>query len=336
MNWDLAQYIVEGENEKEFGRYVLEPLPKGISSVVGNALRRLILSAVPGAAVTAILIDGVVHEFSTLPGLYEDVPDLVLNMREVIFKVTGQDVTVVKMESQGPCEIFAKDLILPLGVEVLNPEHYICRINRNGSIHAEIYVGIGRGFVPEEENKDESMPINTIFVNSNFSPISKVNYRTEVYENDSAQERLIIDVKTNGSVSPTKALKIGAVYLNKVLGIMKDFEEFDTRKVAEEEMYPKTKDTKNVLELHVSELGLSRRSSNCLKAGEITLIGQLAQMSKNDLMNLKNFGKKSLDEIREKLHEYGLSLKDEQLDETDETDKDIVDEVTEEENNDET
>ncbi|MDD5089623.1 MAG: DNA-directed RNA polymerase subunit alpha [Candidatus Wallbacteria bacterium] len=309
MNWNMSQYVIDGESEKEFGRFVLEPMPRGMAALAGNALRRQILFAVPGSAIKGVAIEGIVHEFSTLPGLYEDIPDFILNLREIIFRLTGVSEATARLEVRGEKDVRAGDLILPLGVEVLNPDYYLCRLSRDSHLNAELFITNGRGFVPEEENKDPNLPITTIYVNSNFSPIRRVAFRTEAFESDDSQERLILDVKTNGSVSPELAMKIGAVYLEKVFGIMKEFEENDFSPVTDEEtVSDSTPGQRPLQDLPVAELGLSRRSSNCLKSGDINTVGQLVAMSKGNLMKLKNFGRKSLDEIREKLLEHGLAL----------------------------
>jgi DNA-directed RNA polymerase subunit alpha len=310
MDWNFSQYLLEGEDEHNFGRFVIDPLPRGMGNLIGNAIRRVVLSSVPGTAVIGMNFYGVVHEFSTVPGMYEDMPDFVLNIREIIFKLNGIDEATVRLEVKGEKEVKASDLILPAGVEVINPEHHICSLGADGDINVELYVRVGRGFIPEEENVEEELPVSTIYINSNFSPVKRAAYRVEVNENDESLERLIMDIRTNGSVNPAQALKISSVYLDKVLGVLDNVELKEivtTQKKIEEHS-----SSESILDKPVSELGLSRRAGNCLRSGNINKISDLTNLSINELMCLKNLGKKSCDEIIEKLHDNGLTLREEE------------------------
>jgi len=310
MDWNFSQYILEGEKESEFGRFVIDPLPRNMGSLIGNSIRRVVLSSVPGTAVIGMNFYGVVHEFTTVPGMYEDMPDFVLNVREVIFSLDGIDEATVRLEVKGEKEVKASDLILPAGVKVINPEHHICDLGPEGDINVELYVRVGRGFVPEEENVEEELPVSTIYINSNFSPVKRAAYRVETNEEDDRFERLIMDIRTNGSVNPAQALKTSSVYLDKVLGVLDTVELKEPTPVKIEN--PDESTTNSILEKSVSELGLSRRASNCLRSGNIVKISDLTNLSTGELMCLKNLGKKSCDEILDKLHENGLTLREEE------------------------
>ena len=312
MKWNFSQYLPESKNENFFGRFVIDPLKKGEANLIGNSLRRILLSSIPGVAITSVLIDGIMHEFTVIPGLYEEVPELILNLREIVFKLKGSEEATVIIDAEGEGDFYAKDLKLPVGVEVVNPDVYLFHLEEGFKLYAEIKIKIGRGFVSEEENKKEDLPINTIYVNSNFSPIKMVSYRIEPLEDNS--ERLILDIETNGSIEPRKALKIAAAYIDSVLNAFSDMEEkMDTsEEELEDELDEKSKED-DILNKSVAELGLSRRASNCLKIGNIVTIGELIHNSPKDLMKLKNFGQKSLNEIRERLREINLSLKDDNI-----------------------
>lgn len=312
MKWNFSQYLPESKNENFFGRFVIDPLQKGEANLIGNALRRILLSSIPGVAITSVLIDGIMHEFTVIPGLYEEVPELILNLREIVFKLKGSEEATVIIEAEGEGDFYAKDLKLPVGVEIVNPDVYLFHLEEGFKLYAEIKIKIGRGFVSEEENKKEDLPINTIYVNSNFLPIKTVSYRVEPLEDNS--ERLILDIETNGSIEPRKALKIASAYIDSVLSAFSNMEEKSdiSEEELEDELDEKSKED-DVLNRSVAELGLSRRASNCLKIGNIITIGELIHNSPKDLMKLKNFGQKSLNEIRERLREINLSLKDDNI-----------------------
>jgi len=309
MDWNFSQYLLEGENENEFSRFVLEPLPMGMGNLIGNAVRRVILSSVPGTAIIGMNFEGIVHEFTTVEGMYEDMPDFVLNAREIIFRLNGINAATVRLEVKGEKEVKASDLILPTGVEVINPNHHICSLGAEADINVEFYIRVGRGFVPEEKNVEDELPITTIYMNSNFSPVRKATYRVEKYEDDNNMERLIMDIRTNGSVNPSQALKVSTVYLDKVLSVLENVELKE--KVEENKNNKEEIASNSIIDKSVSELGLSRRAGNCLRSGNINKISDLTNLSIGELMCLKNLGKKSCDEIVEKLHENGLTLREE-------------------------
>ena len=290
-----------------YAKFACEPLERGFGTTIGNALRRCLLSSLQGAAVTSVRIDGALHEFTTIPDVVEDVSDIILNIKEIVFKAAEARTYTVRVDKEGPGPVVAGDIQLVEGLKILNPEHLICQLDKKGPFVAEFTISVSRGYVPAERNKTTMMPIGTIPVDALFSPVRKVNYMVtnarvgQVTDYD----KLTIEVWTNGSVAPTDAVAFAAKILKEQLNIWINFEET-------EEIYPQPGAEEEPLNENlfrsVEELELSVRSANCLQNANIQLIGELVQRTEQDMLKTKNFGRKSLKEIKEILASMGLSL----------------------------
>jgi DNA-directed RNA polymerase subunit alpha len=312
-NWrDLIRpksITLEPEGSSEFhGRFVAEPLERGFGTTIGNSLRRVLLSSLQGAAITAVRIEGALHEFTTVPDVVEDVSDLILNLKEVVFKAAQAKTYTVRIDKEGPGPVYGKDIQVVDGLEVLNPEHLIAVLDKKGPLSMELTVNVGRGWSPADRNKTATMAIGTIPVDSLFSPIRKVNYTVQNARVGQVTDydKLTLDVWTNGAVKPADAVAFAAKILKEQLSIWINFEE------TEETSYQSTSSEDEPLNENlfrsVEELELSVRSANCLQNANITLIGELVQRSEQDMLKTKNFGRKSLKEIKEILASMGLSL----------------------------
>lgn len=312
-NWrDLIRpksITLEPEGSSEFhGRFVAEPLERGFGTTIGNSLRRVLLSSLQGAAITAVRIEGALHEFTTVPDVVEDVSDLILNLKEVVFKAAQAKTYTVRVDKEGPGPVYAKDIQVVDGLEVLNPDHLIAVLDKKGPLSMELTVNVGRGWSPADRNKTATMAIGTIPVDALFSPIRKVNYTVQNARVGQVTDydKLTLDVWTNGAVKPADAVAFAAKILKEQLSIWINFEE------TEETSYQSTSSEDEPLNENlfrsVEELELSVRSANCLQNANITLIGELVQRSEQDMLKTKNFGRKSLKEIKEILASMGLSL----------------------------
>jgi DNA-directed RNA polymerase subunit alpha len=300
---------IETETLTDFyGRFTCEPLERGYGITLGNSLRRVLLSSLQGAAATAIRVDGALHEFTTIGDVVEDVTDIILNLKEVVFKSATAKTYQVRIDKEGPGPVYAKDVNLLDGLSVLNPDHLIATLDKKGPLAMELTVNVGRGYVPAEKNKTPTMPIGTIPIDALFSPVRKVNYTVtnarvgQVTDYD----KLTLEVWTNGSVKPQDAVAYAAKILKEQLTIFINFEE------TEETSYVSGATEEEPLNENlfrsVDELELSVRSANCLQNANITLIGELVQRTEQDMLKTKNFGRKSLKEIKEILANMGLSL----------------------------
>jgi len=312
-NWrDLIRpktITVEQESRSSFyAKFTCEPLERGFGITIGNSLRRVLLSSLQGAAATAIRIDGALHEFTTITDVVEDVSDIILNVKEVVFRADKLDTFQVRVDKEGPGPVHAKDIQLVDGLEVLNPEHVLAVLDKRGPLSMEVTVSLGRGYVPAERNKTANMPLGTIPIDALFSPIRKVNYTVQNARVGQVTDydKLVLEVWTNGAVRPEDAVAFAAKILKEQLTIFINFEE------TEETAYAApTEDEEPVNEnlfRSVDELELSVRSANCLQNANITLIGELVQRTEQDMLKTKNFGRKSLKEIKEILSTMGLSL----------------------------
>lgn len=300
---------METESSNEFyGKFVCEPLERGFGLTIGNSLRRVLLSSLQGAAITAVRIEGALHEFTTVADVVEDVSDIVLNLKEVVFKASSPKTYTVRVEKEGPGPVFGKDIQLTDGLQVLNPDHLVAMLDKKGPLSMELTVNVGRGYVPAERNKTPTMPIGTIPIDALFSPIRKVNYTVtnarvgQITDYD----KLTLEVWTNGSVTPSDAVAFAAKILKEQLSIWVNFEE--SEETAYETSIGEDEPLNENLFRSVEELELSVRSANCLQNANITLIGELVQRSEQDMLKTKNFGRKSLKEIKEILQNMGLTL----------------------------
>ncbi|HZX21330.1 MAG TPA: DNA-directed RNA polymerase subunit alpha [Clostridia bacterium] len=301
--------IVEISDDNTYGKFTVEPLERGYGITLGNSLRRIMLSSLPGAAVTSVKIDGVLHEFSTIQGVKEDVTEIILNLKGLSIRMHGNEPKTVRIEAEGEGVITAGDIIADADVEILNPEMHIATLDEDGAITMEINVSKGRGYVPAENNKTSGMPIGVIPVDSIFTPVTKVNYFVEDTRVGQVTDfdRLIIEVFTDGSIMPDEATSLAAKIMNEHLNLFVNL----TEHVSDVEiMVQKEEDTKEkVLEMTIEELDLSVRSYNCLKRAGINTVDELIQRTEEDMMKVRNLGKKSLEEVQNKLSELDLSLK---------------------------
>jgi DNA-directed RNA polymerase subunit alpha len=292
----------------KYGQFNAQPFERGFGTTIGNALRRVLLSSIEGAAITAVKIEGVEHEFTAVPGVVEDVTDVILNLKEVLLQIHTNEVKTLRVEADGPKEIKAGDIIADGQVEILNPGHHLFTVSEGGRVRMELSARRGRGYVPSERNKVAGQPIGTIPIDALFSPIRKVNYQVTNARvgQQTDYDKLTLEVWTDGSVQPADAVAYAAKIVKEQLSIFINFDETEEptlEPVAVEE----TKLNENLFR-SVDELELSVRSANCLQNANIKTIGDLVQKTEAEMLKTKNFGRKSLKEIKEILAEMGLSL----------------------------
>jgi DNA-directed RNA polymerase subunit alpha len=303
------------EVEKEtltpfYGKFTAEPFERGFGITIGNSLRRILLASLQGAAITSVKIDGVLHEFSTIPGTKEDMTEIILNLKEVRLKLHTEGPKTIRVKAEGPKVLKAGDILTGDAVEILNPDHYIATLSRDGKLSMEMVVKVGRGYVPAERNKEESQPIGTIPMDAIFSPIKKVNYTVtnarvgQITDYD----KLTLEAWTDGSLNPEEAVAHAAKILKDQLSIFITFEEEEEVEMSYSEDVEEKEGVNENLLRSVDELELSVRSANCLKHANIKLIGDLVQKTEAEILATKNFGRKSLNEIKDILTEMGLSL----------------------------
>ncbi len=301
--------IVELSEDYRFGKFVVEPLERGFGITVGNALRRILLSSLPGVAVYAIRIDGVLHEFSTVPGVKEDVTEIILSLKELSATIDDEEPKVLRIQAIGPCEVKGSDIICPPEVNIVSKDLHIATLDEGAKLNMEIYVNKGRGYISAEENKKESMPTGVLPVDSIYTPVEKVSYHVENTRvgQRSDFDKLTLEVLTNGSINPQEGISLAAKVLDEHLKLFIDL----TEHVGNVEiMVEKEEDKKEkVLEMTIEELDLSVRSYNCLKRAGINTVEELSNKSEDDMMKVRNLGKKSLEEVIHKLEELELRLK---------------------------
>jgi len=309
--------VFEHEEVKEnYGRFVAKPFEKGFAITVGNSLRRTLLSSIPGAAIVAVKIEGIQHEFSTIPGIMEDTVDIFINLKRVRFKLADNiEKKMLHIEKKGPGSLTAKDFDIDPDAKVINPEHHIATLNKSANIVMDVQIERGRGYVPSEDlsKRINSGEIGVIVLDAIFSPITKVNYRIENVSigQRTDYEKLVLEVWTDGTIRPDDAVSYAAKILKEHFNKFLNFIDTEESIIQEEE--PKEEETdqeivKKILETPVEELELSVRASNCLQNSKIKTIGQLVRITEEDMMSMKNFGKKSADELKSKLAQYGLWL----------------------------
>jgi DNA-directed RNA polymerase subunit alpha len=291
-----------------YGKFVAEPLERGYGITLGNALRRVLLSSLQGAAITSVKIEGVDHEFTTIPDVAEDVTDIVLNLKEVLLRMHTYEPRTLRIEVEGPREVKAGDIITDEAVEVLNPGHHLFTVSEGGRVRMEMTARKGRGYVPAERNKSSGAPIGTIPVDALFSPVKKVNYQVTNARvgQRTDYDKLTLEVWTDGSVQPQDGVAYAAKIIKEQLSIFINFDE--TEEPVEVPMPQEETRWNENLFRSVDELELTVRSANCLQNANIKTIGDLVQRSEADMLKTKNFGRKSLKEIKEILTEMGLHL----------------------------
>lgn len=300
---------VEMSEDFKYGKFVVEPLERGNGTTLGNSLRRILLSSLPGAAVTQVKIDGVLHEFSIVPGVTEDVTEIILNIKNLALRMHGENNKVIKIDAQGEKVVTAKDIIADPDIEIINPDLYIATLGEGSRFYMEMSVEKGRGYATAEKNKQPGQPIGMIPIDSIFTPVTKVNYSVENTRvgNRTDYDKLTLEIWTNGALKPDESASLGAKILSEHLNLFITL----TDHVGDVEiMVEKEEDKRDkVLEMTIEELDLSVRSFNCLKRAGINTVEELTQKSEEDMMKVRNLGKKSLEEVQNKLHALGLSLK---------------------------
>jgi DNA-directed RNA polymerase subunit alpha len=299
---------VEISADNRYGKFVVEPLERGYGITLGNSLRRILLSSLPGAAVTSVRIDGVLHEFSTIPGVKEDVTDIILTLKELSVKVYGDETKTLRIDIEGEAVVTAGDIIHDADTEILNPDLQIATINPGGRLSMEITVEKGRGYVPAEKNKKPDHIIGIIPVDSIFSPILRVNYAVTDTRvgNVTDYDKLTLEVWTDGSIRPDEATSLSAKILSKHLALFIGL----TESISDVEIMVEKEDNdgERILEMSIEELDLSVRSYNCLKRAGINSVVELTHKTEEDMMKVRNLGRKSLEEVKKKLAELGLGL----------------------------
>ena len=309
-NFEVKDYV-ESEN---YGRFVVEPLARGFGQTIGNALRRVLLSSLPGGAVYSIQIPGIYHEFTAIPGIVEDVTAIILNIKGLIIKIEDDEVYTLRISKRGPMTVTAGDIECPTNVTILNPDHVICTLEEGGSLEMELYARNGRGYVSADQNKNlyqsQNQTIGIIYTDAIYTPITKVAYaveQTRVGQNANF-DRVIFDIWTDGSISPQKSLSLGAKILRDHLDLIVELNE----SVAEMEnaMKDASGEVGNKgMVMIIEDLDLSVRSYNCLKRAGIQTVEELTQKTEDEMMRVRNLGKKSLKEVKDKLIDLGLSFK---------------------------
>lgn len=302
--------VLELSEDGSYGKFVVEPLERGYGTTLGNSLRRVLLSSLPGASVSTVKIQGVLHEFSTIPGVLEDVPEIILNIKDLAIKMHTDEPTLLTIDVQGEQDVTAADISTSLDIDIINKDHHIATVNEDGKLYLELEVVRGRGYVVSEKNKAEGQPVGIIPVDSLFTPVTKVNFLVEDTRVGQVTDydKLVLEVWTNGTMDADEATSLGAKilteHLNLFIGLTDHVNDVEIMVEKEEDQKEK------VLEMTVEELDLSVRSYNCLKRASINTVEELTQKTEEDMMKVRNLGKKSLEEVQNKLAELGLSLKD--------------------------
>ena len=296
-------------DDPNYGKFVVEPLERGYGTTLGNSLRRILLSSLPGAAVTSVKIDGILHEFSTIPGVKEDVTEIIMNLKKLAIRLNNDNEKRVIINEVGPKEVTAADILVDSDIEIFNPDLHIATLDDGATLVMEISMARGRGYVPAEMNKDENTPISVIPTDSIYTPVRKCNFTVENTRVGQVTDydKLILEIWTDGSVTPSEGVSIGAKIMQEHLNL---FVELNDSAEGMEIMVEKEENQKEkALEMTIEELELSVRSFNCLKRASINTVEELTHKSEEDMMKVRNLGKKSLDEVKKKLEELGLGLK---------------------------
>ncbi len=304
---------VELSEDGRNGKFIVEPLERGYGTTLGNSLRRVLLSSLPGVAVTSIKIDGVLHEISTIPGVKEDVPEIVLNVKGIVAKLHSEGPKTVILDVSGPCEATAGDIKCDADIEILNPDHHIATLSDNTRLYMELTFDHGRGYVSAEKNKQNNQPaIGVIYTDSIYTPVYNVSYSVENTRvgNITDYDKLTIEVFTNGTITAKEAISFGAKILHDHLKLFMDLSDEVTKTDIMVEREEKVKE--KILEMTIEELDMSVRSFNCLKRAGIDTVEDLVNKTEEEMMKVRNLGKKSLDEVVSKLRTLGLDLKREE------------------------
>ena len=301
--------IAKIDEERDYGKFIVEPLERGYGTTLGNSLRRILLSSLPGAAITNIQIDSVQHEFSTITGVREDVSQIILNIKGLALKLYGSEEETLEIDITGPAVVTAGDIIVDSDVEILNKDMYICTVSEGATFRARLKVKAGRGYVQADENKTEDMPIGVLPVDSIYTPVRRVNYQVEntrVGRRDDF-DKLTMEIWTDGSIEPLDAMSLAAKILTEHLDIFVNLT--DEAKNAEIMVEKEETHKEKMLEMTIEELDLSVRSYNCLKRAGINTVQELTNKSEPEMIKVRNLGRKSLEEVKNKLHDLGLGLR---------------------------
>jgi DNA-directed RNA polymerase subunit alpha len=290
-----------------YGKFYAEPFERGFGQTIGNSLRRILLSSLMGASIVAVRMKGILHEFSTIPGVTEDVTDIILNLKEVRLRLNDGEQHTLKVEAKGPATVLAKDITGSANVEILNPEQKIATLSRDAKLDMELVAKLGRGYVPAEKNREEGAPVDTVFIDAIFSPVQKVNFTVTNARlgQRTDYDRVVFEVVTDGSVKPDDAMAYAAKILQDQVSIFVNFQDEPQQERRDDRPSIPLNDN---LFRSVDELEFSVRSQNCLQNADIKYIGELVQKSEQEMLKTKNFGHKSLNEIKEILREMGLEL----------------------------
>ncbi len=303
---------LEIDNENNYAKFVCEPLERGYGVTIGNSLRRILLSSLPGAAITSVKIEGVVHEFSTIPNVVEDVPEIIVNLKSVRLKLHENEEKIIRIDYKGEGEVKAGDIITDSSVEILNPDLHIATLSEGAHLQMEMTVDMGRGYNSAEKNKKDNQPLGVLPIDSIYTPVKKVNYSVENTRVGQMvdYDKLTIEVWTDGSLAPYEALSLAAKVMTGHLELFIDLSETakNTQVMVEKEEDKKEK----VLEMTIEDLELSVRSFNCLKRASISTVEDITKMTQSEIMKVRNLGKKSLDEVTAKLHSLGLDFASEE------------------------
>ena len=299
---------LEIDNETNYAKFVCEPLERGYGVTIGNSLRRILLSSLPGAAITSVKIEGVVHEFSCIPNVVEDVPEIIVNLKMVRLKLHENEEKIIRIDVKGEGEVKAGDIITDSSVEVLNPDLHIATLSEGAHLQMEMTVDMGRGYNSAEKNKKDGQPLGVLPIDSIYTPVKKVNYSVENTRVGQSidYDKLTIELWTDGGLAPYEALSLAAKVMTGHLELFIDLSETakNTQIMIEKEENKKEK----VLEMSIEDLELSVRSFNCLKRANISIVEDIVKMTESEMMKVRNLGKKSLDEVTAKLHSLGLDF----------------------------
>ncbi|WP_075876265.1 DNA-directed RNA polymerase subunit alpha [Merdibacter massiliensis] len=309
-NFEVKEYV----ESEHYGKFVFEPLERGFGTTIGNALRRVLLSSLPGAAVFAIKMDGVYHEFTAIPGVVEDVTAIILNIKKLILKIQDDEVYTLRISKRGPGEVTGADIICPEGVEVLSKDQYICTLEEDGVLEMELQARVGRGYVSADTNKalyqTQNQPLGTIYTDAIYTPVEKVSYLSEPTRvgQNAKYDKVTLEITTDGSITPAEsvawAAKILIDHLEILTSVHEQINDMDSvMKEAQGEVQNKG------LVMMIEDLDLSVRSYNCLKRAGIQTVEELTQKTEDEMMRVRNLGKKSLKEVKDKIYELGLSFK---------------------------
>ena len=315
QKFERAEFEVKEYVESEhYGKFVFEPLERGFGTTIGNALRRVLLSSLPGAAVFAIKMDGVYHEFTAIPGVVEDVTAIILNIKKLILKIADDEVYTLRISKRGPGEVRGSDIICPEGVEILSKDHYICTLEEDGVLEMELQARVGRGYVSADTNKQlyqtQNQPLGTIYTDAIYTPVEQVSYLSEPTRvgQNAKYDKVTLEITTDGSITPAEsvawAAKILIDHLQLLTKVDEQVSEMDSvMKEAQGEVQNKG------LVMMIEDLDLSVRSYNCLKRAGIQTVEELTQKTEDEMMRVRNLGKKTLKEVKDKIYELGLSFK---------------------------